>query len=100
MDFTWVLLGLVVVVLFIVFKFKHLHHEFQMYFIGALILFAVGSVLIVYRSHSVDLTTFEGFLSLGKFYVLWLKQLGHNVVDVTGYVIHQEWTLNATNISK
>lgn len=100
MGATLLIIGLVLIGLIILFKFKEIQHKIHLTLIAGFLLFAVGSILAVYKSHSIDLTTFEGFLSLGKFYVLWLKQLGHNVVDITGYVVHQDWVSNVTNITK
>lgn len=100
MGFSWVILGVVIVVLLIFFKFKETQHKLHLWFIGGFILFALGSIWTVYSTHAVDLTTFDGFMTLMKLYVLWLKQIGHNIADLTGYVVNQHWGSNVTNMTQ
>lgn len=100
MVFSLILVGVVLALLWFIFKFKEIQHKVQLIFIGGFVLFALGSIWTVYSRHDIDITTFDGFLALSKFYLVWLKQLGHNIADISGYVIHQDWTANSTNVTR
>jgi hypothetical protein len=99
MGFSLVIIVVVLAGLFFFFKFKETQHKLSLWLIGGFVLFALVSVWTVYSRHEVDLTTFEGFMTLMKFYGLWLEQVGHNVVDITGYVVHKSWGSSVANVT-
>lgn len=93
----WLIIVAVVLILFILFKFKEVQHKIQLTALIAFLLFAALSIGHVYSSNAVDLTTFQGLLSLSKFYLVWVKQAVGNVLDFTGYITKQDWMFNITN---
>ena len=98
-TFIWVLLILVFIALMVLFKFKEIRHQFGLVVIAMLFLFLAFSVYSVYSKHKVDLTTFDGVVEAGKIYVTWLGGVGHNIVKVTGYAVHQDWGFNKANLT-
>jgi Trk-type K+ transport system membrane component len=44
-----------------------------------------------------DLTTYQGFLSLGRAYYSWCASLFGNMGSITGYAVHQDW--GASNLT-
>ena len=52
----------------------------------------------VYKTHDLDLSTFDGMTKAGKVYFSWLGSLLSNTKAVTTYAIKQDWNVN-TNIS-
>lgn len=94
----WIILvGAVLVVLLLAFKFKEIRHKFFLIIIALVLLFLVFSFAQVYSLHKADLTTFDGIVSVGKLYFLWLGNMFSNLGKATSFVIHQDWGLNITN---
>jgi len=93
------ILVLLVIVLF--FKFHEFRHKFGTYFIIIAILLLVVSVYHVYSSQDHNLSGFEGVVSLGKSYFLWLSSFGNNLGQISGFVVQQNWgSSNSTKVSQ
>ena len=97
MVWTWFLIGVLIIVLLVVFKFKEIRHKFGLIIISLIFIFLIFSFAQVYKTHKADLSTFDGALEVGKVYFSWLGSLFGNVGKVSSYVVHQEWGLNITN---
>jgi len=96
----WLLIIVVLVVLTVLFKFKEVQHKVHLVVIAGLLLFAVLSISHVYKNNDVDLKTFDGIATLGKYYMVWAKQLGQNIVDVSGYAIKKDWAPDTNSTVK
>jgi len=66
----------------------------------ALAFFVAFSLYQVTKNHGLNFGSFEGIVSAGKLYFLWLKSIVVNMGKITGYAVNQDWVLNVTNISK
>jgi hypothetical protein len=71
----WLLIIIAIVALTLLFKFKEVQHKVHLVVIAGLLLFVVLSVGHVYKTHDVDLTTFDGVATLGKYYMVWANSL-------------------------
>jgi len=90
-TFMWIIIALIVIVLMVVFKFKEVRHKFGLVIVIFLVVFLVFSIYRVYSTNDVDLQSFDGVVAAGKIYFSWLGNLGHNVADISGYAVKQDW---------
>ena len=92
----WILIGVLVVAALIIMKFKEIRHQAGiMVGLGVLVFLVLtfGNIALVY---DINLNTFDGFTYATKLYLAWLKQGFGNIGAATSYVIHQDWSLNAS----
>lgn len=95
----WILIGILVVLVFFILKFKEIRHKLSFLLILALILFLVVSASTIYSKNKVDLKSFDGVVSAGKLYFSWLGSLFHNVKDISGYAVKQDWNTKNNTIA-
>jgi len=96
----WILIAILLVLIFIIVRFKELKHRIFIIFIIVLILFGILSIGAIYTKNEVDLTSFEGLVAATKLYTSWLKTVYINVAQLTGQAVKQDWGINITNITK
>jgi len=100
---SWWVIAILVVLIFVVIKYKELRHKFSFLVIVFLLLFLVLSFGKVYSEKKVDLTSLDGVISAGKLYFSWLGNAFANVKGLSGYAIKQDWglpdNLDNTNIT-
>jgi hypothetical protein len=88
---SWWVITVLVVLIFIVIKFKELRHKFSFILIVALLLFVVLSFGKVYSEKKVDLNSLDGVVSAGKLYFSWLGNAFTNLKGISGYAVKQNW---------
>lgn len=86
-----VVIAVVVILIFVIMKFKELRHKAGFLVVLFLLLFLGLTFANIYFKSNADLKTFDGVMTAGKLYFSWLGQVAKNIGDVTGYVIHQDW---------
>lgn len=99
----WILIGILVVVLFLIIKFREGKHKFSFVIILLVLLFLGISFWNVYSVHKLNLTTFDGTVNAGKVYFSWLGGLFSNTKAITTYAIKQNWSFqnnSSSNIGK
>jgi len=94
----WIFVALFLVVLMMVFKAKEVRHKMGFLVVACICLFLAFSFFQVYKTHKVDLKSFEGVVTAGKLYFSWLGHVFTNVKDTVGYAIKQDWSVNSTQI--
>jgi len=99
MGFGWALIVTIVVVLFVLFKFKEVRHRMGLVISIGLLAFFLVSFGQLYFTHDLDLSTFEGVLGAGKVYLSWLGSFTGNVVKVSTYAVKQNWELNVSAVA-
>lgn len=106
MALTWWLIGIVIVIaLIVIFKSQDLVYIFSLvkknfFFILFIlvILFLTFSFISIYRTHDIDLTSYDGIIKGGKLYFTWILSLFSNLGNVLGYAVSQNWIPgNSTN---
>jgi uncharacterized membrane protein YozB (DUF420 family) len=95
----WLVISIVLLVIAIaIIKFGELKHKLLLKVGIAVLLVFFVSLAYVYLNSSTNLTTYEGFVGLGKNYIAWLGGAFENIGSITGYVTKQSWGMNATSI--
>jgi len=87
---------LVVAVIYV--KFGHMKSQLFYKFLVAVIILFVGSITYVWLKSNINLSSYDGFLSLGRTYFSWLGSLAGNVGSITGDVVKHDWGVNSTVI--
>ena len=95
----WILIMVLIVIAFVLFKFKEIRHRFGLTLGIIAIIFLVVTVGSLYATNNLDLTSVEGLVRAGKLYFDWLGSAFRNIVKVSGYAIKQDWNFNYTNSS-
>lgn len=95
MNLIWVII-VALVLLVILIKFGEMKHKYLLKIILVLVVFFVGTLGYVYIRNSIDITTYEGFVNLGRAYYSWLGGFFGNIKGVTGYAVQQPWGLNSS----
>jgi len=95
----WILIAILVVVIFLLLKFKEIRHKLGFIVILFFLLFLGLSFWNVYKANDLDLNTFDGVMTAGKLYFSWLGNLFINAKQVTGYIVDQDWGIGKTNAS-
>src|SRR3989344_5224900 len=93
----FVIIVVLVVLAIVIFKFKEFRHRMGLLTIIVLILIIILSFSIVISGKGVDFNTFDGVVKAGKLYFSWLGGAFHNLKDLSGYAVKQEWGVNSTN---
>ena len=103
----WLIIGIIMVLLAIVIYksqnlmgiFSILKQNFFLIFVILIILFFSFSLYNIHSKYDFDLTTYDGIISTGRVYLIWIKSVFGNAGKITGYAIQQDWVLNSTNIT-
>ena len=93
----WMIVLLLIAVVFLVVKVVNKKQALAVKATLALFLFVTLTVSYVLINEDVNLTSVDGVMQAVKVYFVWLSQLGNNAAEVTGYIVNQDWSLNATN---
>ena len=96
----WILIGVLVVAAMIILKFKEIRHQSGISIGLALLVFLVLTFGHVSVAYGINLSTFDGFMHASNLYLAWLKHAFGNVAQSTSYCIHQDWSLNVSNITR
>lgn len=94
----WWIIAILVILVVIVLKFKEVRHKLGFLIVLALLLFFAVTAFSVYKTHEVDLKTFDGVVTAGKIYVAWLGGVFQNFKGITGYAAKQDWKINNTSL--
>ncbi len=96
----WVIIIAVALVAIILYNLKHFKSRFFLLFFSLFSLFLVITFSRLYSRYDLDLTSLNGLVTASKLYFSWLKYATANVIKVGGYAIKQDWSINATNLTK
>ncbi|MEK6918499.1 MAG: hypothetical protein AABW73_00500 [Nanoarchaeota archaeon] len=88
----------ILLVLWILVKFKEMRHRFLGTILLLLILSLFLSATYVINKENIDLKSGDGLSKFTKYYVFWLGNIFSNAKQITGSVINQDWALNNTNL--
>ncbi len=82
---------LVLLIVFIAFKWNNLRTKMAFIFIFLGVAFLLFTGYLVLSGKEVNFSTVEGISSAAKTYVSWLVNAGSNIIKVSSYAFHQEW---------
>jgi hypothetical protein len=97
MNFIWIVIALLVVVVMYV-KFKHTRTQLFYKTLAVIAFLFVCSMCYVWLKSGVNLSSYEGFLSLGRTYFSWLGSFFGNIGSITGHAVDLSWGVNSTAI--
>lgn len=92
MSWLIVLIGLLAIFLFV--KLMNRGQDIWSYFVVVIAIFFLLTLAYVSTQPGIDLTTFDGWVELGRLYMAWLGRLGQNVGRVTGNAVKLDWAVN------
>ena len=95
MNITLIVIILLVAIVAYVKLTEMRHHLFYKALVVVVVLF-LGSIGYVWFRSDVSLSSYEGFLSLGKIYFNWFGSLIHNIRGISGQVTGYDWNVNST----
>ncbi len=95
----WLLIAALIIIAVLLFKFKEVRHRSSLLILIVVLIFFVFTFGKIYSQNEVDLKTFDGIVSIGKVYFSWLGNVLKNFVNIGGYAVKQDWSLNVTNLS-
>jgi len=84
------------VVLILYAKFSHAKTQWFYKGLGVVVFLFVVSMVYVWLKSGINLSSYEGFLSLGKTYFSWLGSLAGNIGSITGDAVKHDWGVNST----
>lgn len=82
---------LLVLIVFMAFKWNNLRTKTAFFFIFIGICFLLLTGYLVLSGKNIDFSSVKGVSSAVKTYVAWIINAGANVVKVTTYAFNQEW---------
>ncbi|MEX0920664.1 MAG: hypothetical protein WDZ62_00145 [Candidatus Pacearchaeota archaeon] len=94
---------LILVIVFLFFKWNNYRTKLAYLFIVLGIGFLLVTGLIFFSDGKINTDTIEGVSSATKTYFSWIVNAGSNIIEVTTYALSQEWkaeeVLNETGIN-
>jgi len=94
MGFSWILVGVLIVLILIFFKFKDVKH--RVFSISLILLVLFFYMTFTNVASDVNLNSVEGIVKAGELYFVWLGNAVKNVVGITSSAIHMNWEQNIT----
>jgi len=102
----WLVLIGVALVLALIFFFNSYQNKYQNlqgnlfnFLVMLSLIFLILTLGGAYLASDFNLLSFEGIVGFFKFYMVWLGNFFSKGVSVAGYLVRQEWSLNATNFT-
>ncbi|HUW43673.1 MAG TPA: hypothetical protein VMV95_01775 [Bacillota bacterium] len=91
---------LIILVIFIAFKWNNLRTKTAFLFIFLGVAFLLLTGYLVLSGKNINFSSVEGISSAAKTYVAWIVNAGSNVVKVSSYAFNQEWKADNTTDGK
>jgi len=92
----WIILAVLILLLFVFFKAKHLQHRAMILVLLLLVTFFYLTFSQVIEGNNINLNTSEGLAVAGKIYFSWLTHIFDNARVVAGNVVKMNWAGNIT----
>jgi len=96
----WIVVGVVIFAVLAIIKLSNEKQKVAVRILIILFIFLALTASYVGIKSGADLKSFDSIVKVTKVYFSWLGSIIHNMVGITGYVIHQDWAINSTNITK
>ena len=94
---SWIVIGMLIIILLVFAKIKHIRHKTFLIVIVLLLLFFYITAIRVIGDKNLDLTSFNGLATAGKTYFTWLVHIGRNTQQLAANAIKMNWIGNVTN---
>lgn len=93
MSWLIVVVGLLAIFLFV--KLMNRGQDVWSYFVVIIAIFFLLTLAYVSTQPGINLTTFDGWVELGRLYLNWLGRLGANAGKITGNAIQLDWKVGS-----
>jgi len=92
-----ILVGIIVVVTLIIFKFSSFNQNITFKIGLIFLIFFILSIGFLVIKHDISLSSSEGITKALKIYALWMGNILGNIVKISGYALNQNWGTNLTS---
>jgi len=92
----FIILGALVLLLLVFLRAKGTKHKIYSVLVILLLIFLYTTSSKVISEHNLNIKTFDGMISAGKFYFSWLGQAFQNSKVLVGNAIKMDWAVNST----
>jgi hypothetical protein len=89
--FLWAII-IAILLLFFIFKARHLHNKFYLIFAILFLIFLYISATVVINSNDIDVTSVNGMVTAGKAYFKWVGNVIGNTRNIVGNAINMDWS--------
>ncbi len=97
----WIIVAVVLIGGFAYIKLGSTKDQIKLVLVVLLALFLFGTILVVYASNKLELTTTKGLIDAGKVYLGWLGNGFQNLKALAGNAIGMDWeSTNGTFFNK
>ena len=93
----WFVVAFIVVAVLVIIKLANEKQAIAVKIMVIAFVFLVISASFVVIRNNLDVKSFDGIVTAGKVYFSWLGTVAKNVVQVSGYAVHQNWGVNVSN---
>jgi hypothetical protein len=94
----WILIILALIAVIVIgAKFREFGAKTKLTALVLVLILFFGTLGYVWFVAKPDLTTYQGFLGLGRAYYSWCASLFGNMGSITGYAVQQDW--GASNLT-
>ena len=91
---------MLIIVLLVFAKMRHIKHKTFLILIVILLLFFYITAVKVVGNKNLDLTSFNGLTTAGKLYFTWLVHIGGNTQQLAADAIKMDWVGNVSNLTR
>ena len=96
MLISWIVIGMLIIILLVFAKIKHIRHKTFLIVVVLLLLFFYITASQIIGQKNLDLTTMQGLTKAGSLYFNWLVHIGGNLKTLAGNAIKLDWVGNVT----
>jgi len=96
----WIIVAVVVFAVLAIIKISNEKQKVAVRLLIILFVFLAITVSYVGVKSGADLKNFDSIVHVGKVYFAWIGNIADNVFRISGYAIHQDWSINSTNVTK
>lgn len=99
MYLSWIILGMFVILVVLLLEFKDIKHRLFFFAMAGLIVFILSTFIYVALKGDASFTSFEGFISAGKMYMVWLDGFFSNMGKISAFAVKQNWGAISLNVT-
>ena len=88
----WLILAILVVLLFVFYKARHMKHRIYILLAIIVLIFIYTTGTKIVNQSNLNLNTLEGIVNASKLYFSWLGHAFNNAKVIIGNAIHMDWS--------
>jgi hypothetical protein len=91
----WIIIAFIVIAVYFITSLANKKQAIALKLLLVLFFFFMVTIGYVWVSKDVDLTSFDGIVRAVQIYLSWLGHIFVNAKSTAGYVVHQDWAIEA-----